>query len=138
MATIRVAASAALMMDRETMTIRLAPDGIEIEPTGVLAIGMKRLQIPRSAVTLCSQTCFGPSRWDAHLLLAEPEIEISIPNSKEVIDWCWEQRVPIASGEARRNWMHNKVALPSPATLAHQFSSREVFDRAAKQACLGY
>jgi hypothetical protein len=63
------------------------------------------LQIPRRAVTFCSETCFGSSRWDANLLLAEAEVEISIPNSKEVIDWCWQPRIPIGSAEARRKWI---------------------------------
>jgi secondary thiamine-phosphate synthase enzyme len=44
-------------------------------------------------------------------VLAEAEVEISIPNSKEVIDWCWDQRVPIVSAEARRNWVYNDVPL---------------------------
>ena len=123
---------------REIMNIRLSPDAIDIDPTGLFAMNMKRLHIPRAAVTLCSKTCSGPSKWDANFLLGESEVEISVPNATEMIDWCWQQRVPIASGQARRDWMYGNMALPAASTLAHQFSSREVFDHAAKQACLGY
>ena len=123
---------------KETMNVRLSAEAIDIEPTGLFAMNMKRLHIPRAAVTLCSQTCFGPSRWDASFLLAESAVEISVPNSTEIIDWCWQQRVPIASGRARRDWIYNNMALPAASTLTHQFTSREAFDHAAKQACLGY
>jgi hypothetical protein len=123
---------------REIMNIRLSADAIDIEPTGLFALKMKRLHIPRAAVTLCSTTCFGHSRWDANLLLGESAVDISVPNSTDMIDWCWQQRVPIASGQARRDWMYSNMALPAASTLTHQFSSREVFDHAAKQACLGY
>ncbi|MHB0971250.1 MAG: hypothetical protein ACYC7A_18480 [Thermoanaerobaculia bacterium] len=123
---------------KNTMAIRLSRDSVEIVPTGLLALTMKAVKIPRDAVALCSETCFGSSRWDANLLLPELGIEINVPESDEVINWCWEQRRPIASGKARRDWMYGDKPLPEPSGLAQQFSSRAVFDHAARQACLGY
>jgi hypothetical protein len=123
---------------RDTIDVRFAGNTVEIRPTGVFAFGLKPLRIPRSAVTLCSETCFGSSEWDANLLLSDPPVEISVRKSQDVIDWCWANRIPIASGKARRDWMYGAAPLPAMSTLEQQLASRDSFDRAARQACLGY
>jgi hypothetical protein len=123
---------------KKTMAIRLLANAVEIEPAGPLAFTMKTVRIPREAIGFCSQTCFGPERWDADLLLPDTGIEIGIPESREVMNWCWEQRLPIASGQARRDWMYNGKPLPERSMLDRQFSSRAAFDAAARRSCLGY
>jgi hypothetical protein len=118
--------------------VRLTGNTVDIRPTGVFTFGLGPLRIPRSAVTLCSETCFGSSEWDANLLLSDPPVEISVRKSQDVIDWCWANRIAIASGKARRDWMYGAAPLPATSSLDDQLASRDAFDRAARQACLGY
>ena len=57
--------------------------------------------------------------------------------AEEIIDWCWDERVPILPTGAETSWLYENGHLPDPRTMESQFSSRATFDQAVRQACLG-
>jgi hypothetical protein len=120
------------------LKVRLLPTEIELEPVFPFTLGMKPVRIPAQAVGGCSRTCFGDGVWDADILLPTTGTELSIPSSFAVVDWCWNNQLPMVSGKDRRDWMYNRTPLPDRSKYVDQLSSREKYDRQGKQSCLGY
>jgi hypothetical protein len=61
-----------------------------------------------------------------------------IRESKALLDWCWDNKRPMAPGVTKRNWAYNGVPLPAASTFLQQFESRAAYDYQTKQSCLGY
>jgi hypothetical protein len=80
---------------RDVVSIGLARGTIEISGRGIAGMMLTPLRIPRADVRFCGKTCFGPSNWDADVMRERPAVKIRFRNAQEVIDWCWEERVPI-------------------------------------------
>jgi hypothetical protein len=122
---------------REMMSVSLSRGAVEIKGWGISSVLFTPLRIPRSEVRFCGKTCFGVSNWDAELVLENPAIKVMFHNAQEIIDWCWEERVPILPTSAETSWLYQKGPLPNPSTMESQFTTREAFDRAVRQSCLG-
>ena len=119
---------------KNMIRVDLIPKAIIIEPTSPF---MKRVEIPVSDISGCSETCFGDSRWDADILIASPPVQVSFPNSAEVVDWCWATRLHVVSADERTNWLYRSKLLVQKQT-DDQFTSRATYDEALRKACLGY
>lgn len=122
----------------EVLLVKLLPVAIELEPRGPFSIGMSTVQISAETVAGCSQTCFGDGNWDADLLIASTGTEISFRNTKPIVEWCWSNRIPMISGKDKRAWLYAGGELPDRSKFAEQLSSRELYDKQARQSCLGY
>ena len=120
-----------------TLGIRLATEGIQIQP-GATAMGMGVVTIPTAAIEACSMSCFSSLARSTNLLLSEPGIELDLLNSPEVADWCWRNRIPIATSASRRAWLYKSAPLPDKATYVQQLTSRSEYDHQASQSCMGY
>lgn len=120
---------------RDIVDIRLSSDVIEIAPSFPT---MDRVQIPAAAVSGCGETCFGTSNWHVDILIERTGTEISIPKSRELIEWCWNNRLPIIPEKDRSDWLYKRTALPDKVSYSNQFSSREKYDQLLKQSCLGF
>jgi len=120
------------------MSVKFPPAAVELEPTFPFGLGMSTVLIPAEMIAGCSKTCFGDGVWDADLLIASTGTEISFRNTKQVVEWCWSNRIPMISGKDRREWLYGGGKLPNRSKFAEQLSSRELYDRQAKQSCLGY
>lgn len=120
---------------RDVVDIRLSSNTIEFAPSFPT---MERVQISAEAVSGCGETCFGTSDWYADILIASTGTEISIPKSKELIDWCWNNRLPIIPEKDRSEWLYKHASLPDKTTYSSQFSSRKEYDHLVKQSCLGF
>ena len=120
-----------------TIAMRLAPEGIQLQPSPT-AIGMAIATIPTTAVAACSMSCFSNLARSVNLLLPEPGIQVDLLNSPDVLDWCWQSRIPMATSAARRAWLYEGAPLPNRESYAQQFHSRHAYDEQAKQSCMGY
>ena len=116
-------------------TIYLSPEAVQIE---VSAPFTKPVSIPVRGVGACSMTCFGYGDRHVDLLIPKVGASVMIRESKELLDWCWDTRRPMAPGAVKRDWAYNRVPLPPASTFEHQFQSRAAYDHQTKQSCLGY
>jgi len=96
----------------------------------------QKIQIPVEEISGCGKTCFGSDAWDADILLGELGTEISFRNSKQVLEWCWEQGLPMITSKNKRDWMYNDKTLPSKE--GYQQVSKEEYTRQTKRRCAGY
>lgn len=120
---------------KNVVAIRLSSTGIEIRPT----LGfMQTVQVPIGEIRGCSMKCFGGSTWDAVVLVGQPPTEIGIPNATELINWCWQNRVPMVTTKVHDDWLYKHMPLPDRAAFAAQFSSRARFDEQTRRTCMGY
>jgi hypothetical protein len=83
-------------------------------------------------------SCWGSGDWDAEILVGRTTTEIELRQSREVLGWCWDNHLPMVSGKDRRAWVYNGVPLPERGSYGEQLASKELYDRQAKQSCLGY
>ena len=120
------------------LSVKLPSAAVELEPTLPFGLGMSTVTIPADMIAGCSMTCFGDGVWDADLLIASTGTEISFRNSRQVVEWCWSNRIPMISGKHKREWLYGGGKIPDRSTFAEQLSSRELYDGQAKQSCLGF
>ncbi|WP_395683895.1 hypothetical protein [Dokdonella sp.] len=120
-----------------TLLLRMSDAGIQLEPASRTR-GMGVVTIPTSAVEACSMTCFGKRAKDTLLLLPQLGLKIGILNAPEVIDWCWNQHVPMAANADASAWFYKDAPLPAKDTYDAQFASRAVYDHQASRSCMGY
>jgi hypothetical protein len=121
---------------REIVNIGVTPAFVEIRADKPFEFFYGKIQIPIDVITGCSKTCFGPGRWDADLLLNDVGIEISVENSQEIIDWCWDNGLPMISSSVRRAWKYEGKALPSKNEYVRV--SKDEYASQARSACSGY
>ena len=121
---------------RRVANIAVTSKFVEISVDKPFSVFHRKVQIPIEAITGCSKTCFGPGKWDADLLVGELGIQVSIKNSQQVLDWCWDNGLPIISGSARRAWMHEGKDLPGRHGYVQV--SKEQYLRETRSACMGY
>lgn len=120
-----------------TLDVRVTPDGIQLQPREG-AIGMGVVTIPTSAVEACSMSCFSNLARSTELLLPATGDKVEFLNSPEVVSWCWNNRIPMATGAATRAWFYKKTPLPARTSYSDQFASRAAYDEQAHQTCMGY
>ncbi len=113
--------------------LSLTADTVIIELPGVMT-----LVIPSSKVAGCTMVCSGGEKWDVDLLIRETGTSIAFEHSKDLYEWCWNNRLPMVSGEATRNWLYLKRPLPDRESFASVVASRTAYDKQAKLACNGY
>jgi hypothetical protein len=121
---------------RGIVNIGLAPAFVEISADKAFDLFYSRIQIPNDAIAGCSKTCFGSTKWDTDLLLEDVGIQVSIENAQEVLDWCWDNGLPMISSSVRRAWKYEGKALPRKADYVRV--SKNEYASQAKSACLGY
>lgn len=120
-----------------SISIRLAEAGIQLEP-GSNTVGMDIVTIPTAAVEACSMTCSSSLVRETNLLLTGQGIQLGFLNKPEVIDWCWRNKIPMATSASRRYWLYDQTALPARDSYVDQFKSRDAYDHQASQSCMGY
>ena len=118
---------------RDGSDVRLTPNAIRIDLPGKAPIS-----IPASEVRGCTMVCFGGEKWNVDLLIPKAGARVSFEHSKEVYEWCWDNKLPIISGEATRNWLYLGKPLPTREALSDTVASRVAYDTQAKSACNGY
>lgn len=120
-----------------SLSVRLEDDGIQIQPV-VDNAGLAVLTIPGDAVEACTMSSFGGLAQYAELVLPDTGILVGFLNAPEVIDWCWNHKIPMATNKARRKWLSGATPLPPKEGYAEQLQSREDYDAQAKRAAAGY
>jgi hypothetical protein len=120
---------------RGIASVYLSPEFVEIE---VSAPFTKPVRIPTQEVGACAMTCFGYGDRRVDLLIPRVGADVEVRESPELLNWCWNNKRPMAPGEVKRNWLYNGVPLPSESAFAHQFESRAAYAHQTKQSCLGY
>ncbi len=118
--------------------VRLLSTTIELTPVFPFSLAMGVVSVPTESVGGCSRTCFGNGNWEANLIVPTASAQIDLPKSKETIDWCWANKIPMLSAKERDAWLYSSTLLPSRASFTEQLSSREKFDQQGEQSCLGY
>jgi hypothetical protein len=96
------------------------------------------IAIPADAIAGCSMTCFGVGDQHVDLLIPQAGIDMMIPSSKELVDWCWASKKPMFAASARRDWQYKRIPLPPASRFVEQLSSRDLYDKQKLQSCLGY
>ena len=76
------------------------------------------------------------NNWHSDLLIGQEGIEISFVKSNQIIEWCWENKLPVISGKVKRSWMYKKNKLPSKD--GYEQVSKEKYYSQMKSACNGY
>jgi len=120
---------------RGTAKVRLPAGRIEIT-TGIPFA--RSLSIPSSDIKYCGMTCFGKGDSRVDLLIPKSGTTITIQNKNEMLDWCWQNKKAIISGEDQRNWEYKHLPLPPQIKYTAQLNSRNSFDEQALQSCMGY
>ena len=120
-----------------TLLLRMSDSGIQLEPVS-RSVGMGIVTIPTSAVEACSMSCYGKLAKDTELLLPKLGLQVGILNTPELIDWCWNQHVPMATNAAASAWFYKGTPLPAKDTYGAQFASRAAYDHQAHRSCMGY
>ena len=99
---------------------------------------LKPVSIPANDIAGCSMTCFGTDDQHVDLLIPKTGSDIMIPSSKELLDWCWNNKKPMFPSGAQRDWQYKGLPLPPSSDFREQLKSRELFDEQTRQSCLGY
>jgi len=115
-------------------TIRLSSDAVEFAPS---SRWMQAIAIPASAVAACSALDFGEGNWDTLLLLHDVRIQVSIDRAPEIVDWCWQNRIPFASIPEQDVW-DETGNLSMAGSPRPELESREAYDHQVQQARRGF
>jgi len=110
--------------------------GVRFTPTFIKSFMYRPLEIPIANIHSCSRQCGGSKRY--LLILDEANTEISLEDAPELVEWCWVNKLPILSSNARREWLYNGTELPDKSELNLTLVDKETYDYHAKQSCLGY
>lgn len=118
------------------LTVSLTESTVKFEPTTISSMLYSAFEVPASAVHSCSRQC-GIGK-EYILILEGAETQLRIDDVPEMMDWCWDNQLPMLSSNARREWLYNGTSLPSTDELAGAMVSREAYDEKARRACQGY
>ena len=99
---------------------------------------VKTLVISSSDVFGCTMVCFGGEKWDVDLLIPKIGTNIAFEHSKDIYEWCWDNKLPMVSGDVTRKWLYLKAPLPPQTSFQNVLASRSAYDKQAKLACNGY
>ena len=122
---------------RELTTTRVNSNLLDIEVDfPFFGFFDSKIHIPISEISGCRKSCFSKNDWDADILLGDVGIEISFDNSKNILEWCFQNELPMLTGKSKRNWMYEDGQLPSRENYVHV--SREVYEKQTESSCLGY
>jgi hypothetical protein len=122
---------------RSTIGLRVSGQGIQLEPLED-AHGMDLVTVPSSAVQACGMSSFGPKAQSVELYLNEQGIQLAFLNNQEVLDWCWQQRIPMVSHAAAAAWEHDGTPFPPRQAYAEQLASKDAYYRQAHRSAAGY
>ena len=120
---------------RGIASIYLSMKSVDIEVSTPFT---KPVSIPTQEVAACGMTCFGYDNRHVNLLIPKVGVDVMIRESKQLLDWCWDNKKPMVSGEIQRNWAYKGAPLPLATAFSQQFESRAAYDYQTKQSCLGY
>lgn len=118
------------------LMVSLTENTVKFEPTTMSSVLHSAFEVPASAIHSCSRQC-GIGK-EYILILEGAETQLRIDDVPELMDWCWDNQLPILSSNARRDWLYNGTSLPSAEELAGALVSREAYDEKARRACQGY
>ncbi|PRC92749.1 hypothetical protein [Solimicrobium silvestre] len=121
-----------------TMDIRLSADAMELDPTFPSSISNKKIVVPMNRIAACSRTCSGDNTWSADILIDNPATEIAVTQSQEVLEWCWDNHIPMVSGKDRRAFVYTRTPVPERSRYTEQLSSKAIYMEQGRQSCLGY
>ena len=114
----------------------LTDSTVEIRPRFPLSLFHRDLSLPASAISGCSMTCFGMDDKNADLLFEDQGVKVSFGAAPEMVDWCWQEGLPMLSGESVRGWQYSGRALPAKAEYSQV--DKEEYEQQANSACTGY
>ena len=114
----------------------LDDSSIHFSPEFPFSIGFPSAQVPTDAISGCGMTCFSKDRWYVDILIGDLGIEIGVREAPEVIDWCWEQGLPMVSGTQRRGWLYEGGELPRRDE--YEQVGREEYRRKTRRSCQGF
>jgi hypothetical protein len=120
----------------KVLTVSLTERTVKFEPTTISSVLYSAFEVPTSAVHSCSRQC-GIGK-EYILILEGAETQLTIDDVPELMDWCWNNQIPMLSSNARRDWLYNGASLPTADQLAAAMVSREAYNDKAKRACQGY
>ncbi len=123
---------------RDTMSFSLSGNNMHIRASFPLSLAYPDITIPKNEVYGCSKSCFSKSNWDAIVLIPKTKHQLSFENVEEILDWCWDQKIPIISSNDRRAWLYKGTSLPKRETLTSQLTSRAEYARRTQRSCAGY
>ena len=118
------------------LKVSLTDNTVKFEPKTMKSVLYSAFEVPASAVHSCSRQC-GIGK-EYILILEGAETQLRIDDVPELMDWCWDNQIPMLSSNARRDWLYNGASLPTADKLADAMVSREAYNQKAKRACQGY
>lgn len=120
----------------EIVSIYLNSNSIIMHVDFPFSLIHKPVSIPSNAIAGCEKTCFGKDNWQANILLAEQGISIGYKNAQEVIDWCWENHLPMITRKDSSPWLYSNGELPKRD--GYEQVSRQKYAKQAEMRCRGY
>lgn len=121
-----------------SLSVKVTQDAVELDPKFPFSLYMASVRIPAKDVSGCTCSSFGGDPFTANLLIERTGTEVSFEQSKDIFEWCWQNRLPIIPGDASRKWLYSRGKLPEKSKFEDQLSSREQFDKQLKLSCMGY
>jgi len=123
-----------IMTYRGVVTVRVSAESVDVNVRFPFA---KPLSIPQREIAACAMTCFGISNPNVDLIIPKTDTDLQVPG-RTLLEWCWSNRKPMLSGEAKRAWNYSGAPLPSAGSYAEQLASRQAYDHQTQMSCLGY
>jgi hypothetical protein len=62
--------------------------------------------------------------------------EISSDVASKIVDWCWQNTLPMLTGAEERAWLYERRPLPSKGRYVPV--PRDEYERQANRTCMGY
>ena len=118
------------------LRVFLSESAVELRPRSTYLGLLKKLRLPADGVSGCSMTCFGGKDRHADLVFGPQEAEVSFDASSEIVDWCWQNELPMLSGAQERGWLYEGRSLPSKAD--YEPVTRDEYEQQANRTCMGY
>ena len=115
--------------------VQISQSDVTIRPPMALRLVVSSTTIPASQVASCSMACFGPGEADTELIVPNASIMIGFENAEKLTDWCWSNKIPIASRADRNKWEYEKQPFPIQGQFFTQFASQSAYNQRLDETC---
>ena len=121
---------------REIMNLHISDTKVTLQPKAPYSLFYGAFELQARDIHSCSKQCGGVT--DYVIILDEPGVEIRMEGVPQLMEWCWQNRLPMLSSSMRRKWLYSGEELPRKQVMIDQLTTHEDYLFQTRQSCLGY
>jgi hypothetical protein len=121
---------------REIMNLHISDTKVTLQPKVPYSFFYRAFELQAKDIHSCSKQCGGATEYI--IIVAKPGVEISMEGVPELMEWCWQNRLPMLSSRMRIKWLYTGEELPSKQAMIDKLTTHEDYLYQTKQSCLGY